>query len=72
MCTASRVWVTRTLLRSGWQWGGCECHGQDRRLQGVVWDRFGMKRLVTRVECVCRVRRAWDSIIVDPDISQLA
>ena len=40
-----------------------------RRLQGVVWDRFGVKRLVTRVECVCRVRRAWDSIIVDPDIS---
>jgi hypothetical protein len=27
-----------------------------------------MKRLVTRVECVCRVRRAWDNIIMDPDI----
>ena len=42
-----------------------------RRLQGVVWDRFGMKRLVARVECVCRVRRAWDNIIVDPDIPHM-
>ena len=40
MCTASRVWVTRTLLRSGWQWGGCECHGQDPTVTGCSMGSF--------------------------------
>ena len=40
MCTASRVWVTRTLLRSGWQWGGCECHGQDPTVTGCSMGLF--------------------------------
>ena len=50
MCTASRVWVTRTLLRRGWQWGGCECHGQDPTVTGCSMGSF-------RRETTCRAGR---------------